>query len=92
MINISDNLQFILNNLKESSDDIKKDINELKDEKGDQAELILQILRERKQKVDMVYDRLKKHSAVHYNLVMLTNDELDTLCEQLEFDKLCEDE
>ena len=86
MINISDNLQFILNNLKESSDDIQKDINELKDEKGDQAELILQILKERKQKIDAVHKRLKEHSAVHYNLVMLTDEELDKLCEKLEFD------
>lgn len=84
MINISDNLQFILNNLKESSDSLQNDIDEFKDDNGEQAKLIVSVIKERKQKIDRVYTRLEYHSKEHYNLVMLTDDELDKLCEGLE--------
>lgn len=83
MINISDNVQFLLNNLKESSDSLQNDIDEFKDDNGEQAKLIVSIIKERKQKVDMVYNRLKENSEKHCNLVMLTDDELDKLCEDL---------
>lgn len=80
MINISDNFQFIINALKDNSKNLQKEADSFKNEKGDQAELIIQILNEKKQKTDMVADRLEKNFENHCNLVMLTDDELDRLC------------
>lgn len=80
MINISDNFQFIINALKDNSKNLQKEADSFKNEKGDQAELIVQILNEKKQSVDMVCNRLKENSEKHCNLVMLTDDELDRLC------------
>lgn len=80
MINISDNFQFIINALKDNSKNLQKEADSFKNEQGEQSEFIVQILKENKQKTDMVADRLEKNFESHCNLVMLTDDELDRLC------------
>lgn len=80
MINISDNFQFIINALKDNSKNLQKEVDSFKKEQGEQSEFIVQLLKENKQKTDMVADRLEKNFEGHCNLVMLTDDELDRLC------------
>lgn len=80
MINISDNFQFIINALKDNSKNLQKEADSFKNGQGEQSEFIVQILKENKQKTDMVANRLEKNFESHCNLVMLTDDELDRLC------------
>jgi hypothetical protein len=81
MINISDNFQFIINALKDNSKNLQKEANYFINEQGEeQSKFIVQILKENKQKTDMVANRLEKNFESHCNLVMLTDDELDKLC------------
>lgn len=80
MINISDNFQFIINALKDNSKNLQKEADSFKNEQGEQSEFIVQILKENKQKTDMVASRLEKNFESHCNLVLLTDAELDRLC------------
>lgn len=80
MIDLSNNLQYLLNTLGDNSKNIQKEFDKIKDEKSDEIELVKTILQEEKSKCDMTFNEIKKYSEKHCNLVMLTDDELDKLC------------
>ena len=82
MINITSDFESILNSLRDRSATLKQEHEELKDEQGGQADLIKNIILDRKSQVDAQINRLYNayYDNQHHNLVFLTDEELDRLC------------